>query len=243
MEGLNILGSKEKEKEVEDNSPPDYFHWKIANQLREENKSHSFPSSRDKGSSLYHDASSKDKWKRKTPEVFDDYIDSALFDDISSQIVYSDMELEFCSYVTGRSDDKEELLEVEYKCKWSWCLMHRIFNISRSDSPIFPLINEYLIAKLALPPENKLKCLHKCNIIAYPNTQTIKENLMYHDYHWNVNTAILFLNNCDGYVKFQDGTKINAVQNRLVLFDGSKPHCLSTTTNEKLMYTINLNFL
>ena len=251
MEGLKILSPKKKEKKekkVESNPSldySDYSEWKISKEWK--NKDTSFPSIRDKSidksSSLYHDASSKDKLQHKTPEVFDNFIDDDTFPEIKYEIVYSDLEMEFCSYVTARCDDDEQILTKEYHSKWSWCLTHKIFNVCQSSSPVFPLLNNSLFQKLESLPKNNIKCLHKCNIIAYPNTETIKENLMYHDYHWSVNTGILFLNTCDGYVKFQDGTKVNAVENRFVLFDGSKPHCLSSTTNEKLMYTININFL
>ncbi len=220
MEGLNILGAK---KPVKSNPPIKNNEWKTVKNFK--------------------DTSSRDKFQHKTPEIFDNYIDTDAFAEIKHQVVYSDAEMEFCSYVTGIRDDSEEILKREYDSKWSWCLRHRIFDLSQSDSPLFPILHNALFVKMSSPPEYNLKALHKCYVIAYPNTENIKENLMYHDYHWNVKTGVLFLNTCDGYIKFKDGTKVNSVENRMVMFDGSNPYCLSSTTNEKLMYTININFL
>ena len=54
---------------------------------------------------------------------------------------------------------------------------------------------------------------------------------MHVDMNYSHSGAILSLNTCDGYTKLKDGTKIDSVANRILLFDASEEHCSTTTTN------------
>ena len=76
----------------------------------------------------------------------------------------------------------------------------------------------------------------------YPNTETLQEHPMHTDYGFPHNAAILYLNTCNGYTKLEDGTKIDSVANRLLLFDASEKHCSTTTTNDIARFNININF-
>ena len=51
------------------------------------------------------------------------------------------------------------------------------------------------------------------------------------------------VNDCDGYTKLNDGTKIDSIANRLLITDGSILHSSTTTTNDKVRVTIGMNWL
>ena len=55
--------------------------------------------------------------------------------------------------------------------------------------------------------------------------------------------ALFSLNTCDGYTKLKDGTKINSVANRVLLFDAGEEHCSTTTTDDFTRVNININYL
>ena len=76
----------------------------------------------------------------------------------------------------------------------------------------------------------------------YPSTHNLLENDRHHDFSFSHNGAILYLNTCDGYTKLADGTKIDSVENRVVLFDPSEYHNSTTCTNQKGRFNINVNF-
>ena len=76
----------------------------------------------------------------------------------------------------------------------------------------------------------------------YPNTETLKEHGMHTDYNYPHKASILYINTCDGYTKFEDGTKIDSVANRMLIFDGSKLHTSSTTTDQPVRMNINFNY-
>ena len=77
----------------------------------------------------------------------------------------------------------------------------------------------------------------------YPNTKILHENPMHEDYKFCHSAAILSLNTCDGYTKLKDGTKIDSVANRMLLFDPNEEHCSTTTTNVLARFNININYI
>ena len=77
----------------------------------------------------------------------------------------------------------------------------------------------------------------------YPNTEKLHEHPMHRDFEFSTTSALLSLNTCDGYTKLEDGTKIDSVANRMLLFDGGKNHCSTTTTNVAARINININYI
>ena len=65
---------------------------------------------------------------------------------------------------------------------------------------------------------------------------------MHVDYPYSHKAAIFYINTCDGYTKLEDGTKIDSVANRMLLFDASKPHTPSDCTNQSVRVNINFNY-
>lgn len=87
-----------------------------------------------------------------------------------------------------------------------------------------------------------IKSLIRIKINMYPNTEIVKEHGMHIDYKFSHKAAILSINTCDGYTKLEDGTKIDSIANRMLLFDGSKPHTPSTCTDQPIRMNINFNY-
>ena len=77
--------------------------------------------------------------------------------------------------------------------------------------------------KLLEPLLNKIQptALIRIKANSYPNTHIIQEHKMHTDMNYGM-TSIFYLNTNDGYTKFDDGTVIESVQNRLLTF--SKPN-------------------
>ena len=87
------------------------------------------------------------------------------------------------------------------------------------------------------------RCLIRIKANLYPNTEILHEHPMHRDYDFFHSAAILSLNTCDGYTKLKDGTKIDSVANRILLFDASNEHCSTTTTNVPTRMNININYI
>jgi len=67
------------------------------------------------------------------------------------------------------------------------------------------------------------------------------------DFHTDFNvpciTAIAYMNTNNGYTIFEDGTKIESVENRVVIFDSQLRHAGVPCTDEKRRVVINFNFI
>ena len=115
-------------------------------------------------------------------------------------------------------------------------MTHLIYNMNVPES------NHY---NSLIPLLEKLdaKCLIRIKGNLYPNTKILHEHLMHTDYNYLHSGAILSLNTCDGYTKLKDGTKIDSVANRILLFDSSEEHCSTTTTNDFARFNININYI
>jgi hypothetical protein len=58
----------------------------------------------------------------------------------------------------------------------------------------------------------------------------------------NITVGILYLNTCNGYTLFSDGTKVESVENRFVEFSCSSEHAGVTCTDQPGRFVINFNY-
>ena len=77
----------------------------------------------------------------------------------------------------------------------------------------------------------------------FPNQNKFIEHNSHIDYDEPHQAAIYYINTNDGYTKLEDGTKVDSVANRLLLFNGSKHHSSTNCTNDKIRVNINFNYI
>ena len=124
---------------------------------------------------------------------------------------------------------------------WSWYLINMVYLMDTPQNEICGKIYEMFVPKFKKLANFKTMIRIKMN--AFPHTNVVKEHKKHIDYNYENIGAVFSLNTCDGYTKFSDGTKVESVANRIVFFDASKYHQSTTTSNAKLRYNINFNFL
>lgn len=61
--------------------------------------------------------------------------------------------------------------------------------------------------------------------------------------HPGATTAILYLNTNNGYTVFEDGRKVESVENRLVIFDAARRHTGASCTDAKSRAVLNFNMV
>ena len=86
----------------------------------------------------------------------------------------------------------------------------------------------------------------KANLLT--RTSKIEPNTFHTDIQGNWGmipyiTSILYLNTNDGYTEFEDGTKIESIENRWVSFPEDTKHRGTSCTNERVRVVINFNYL
>ena len=55
-------------------------------------------------------------------------------------------------------------------------------------------------------------------------------------------TSIFYINTNNGYTKFEDGTIVESVANRMLSFPANMKHCGTSCTNERTRIVINFNY-
>lgn len=58
----------------------------------------------------------------------------------------------------------------------------------------------------------------------------------------NAKTAILYINTNNGKTIFKDGTEVNSVENRIVIFNSNTLHTGTTCTDSKRRILLNVNY-
>lgn len=103
--------------------------------------------------------------------------------------------------------------------------------LSRDDYLTYPLLN-------LLEP----KAITRVKANLYDGKYDLETHEWHEDYGWEHKAAIYYVNDNDGYTEFKDGTKIESVANRLLLFDGSLPHRSTNCTYATASVRLNINF-
>lgn len=79
------------------------------------------------------------------------------------------------------------------------------------------------------------------------NLTTRSENIIKDKFHNDQNfahkVAIFYLNTNNGFTLFEDGNKVNSVENRMLIFDGSLRHLGTNCTDKQRRVVINFNYL
>ena len=189
-------------------------------------------------------------------KVIDNFLSQSEFEIIcKNTIEREDLQFTFVSDVENVGSGSDDY--------WSWYMIHMVY--SKTASPKSFLMDvidfqEVESSPLAEPQSEiytnicdkfvprfkqvaNFRNLIRIKINAYPYTNIVKEHKDHIDSDFKHTGAVFSLNTCDGFTKFSDGTKVESVANRIVFFDASKFHHSSTTSNAKLRYNINFNFL
>jgi len=91
---------------------------------------------------------------------------------------------------------------------------------------------------------SKLKIAALIRVKANLNTRTHK--IIKHGFHVDLpypcTTAIYYVNTCNGFTEFEDGTVVESVANRFVTFPSSLKHTGTTCTDQKARMVINFNY-
>jgi len=81
------------------------------------------------------------------------------------------------------------------------------------------------------------------------NLTPITDKQIIYDMHIDVNnfnfkgkTAVFYLNTNNGYTLFEDGTNIDSVANRILIFDANIPHTGTSCTDEQFRCVLNINY-
>ena len=86
------------------------------------------------------------------------------------------------------------------------------------------------------------KALIRVKANLYPNLGEPVFGEIHTDYDYPHKGALYYINDNNGYTELEDGTRIESVANRLVIFDSAKPHRSVSCTDQTRRVNINFNY-
>ena len=76
----------------------------------------------------------------------------------------------------------------------------------------------------------------------YPRTSKIVKHASHVDTDYDHKGAIFYWNTNNGKTILEDGTEIDSVANRMLLFNAAEPHQSTSCTDAPARYNMNFNF-
>lgn len=158
-------------------------------------------------------------------EVIDNYLPQEEFEKIKSVMISKDFPWFYSSTVTYHEEEDKEAMYFTHNFYIDYVVKSSHINILSG-----------LINKIGA------KALIRIKGNMYTNLGRSVENLPHKDYEFEHKGAIYYLNTNNGPTVLEDGTKIDAVENRILFFDPSKEHYSIHCTDQKVRVNININY-
>ena len=182
------------------------------------------------------------KMKGKHYTVIDDFLPKEEFEEIRYNICNSEsFTWSFVKHVSTNRATEIDVLDKERDQLWCWYFVHMLYRHNIPRSEFFEPVYNCFIPKFE--EMGIFQSLIRIKANFYPHTETLREHELHEDYDKYTKGALFSLNTCDGYTGFKDGSKVESVSNRLLLFDTSVPHHSTTTTTCEARWNLNFNFL
>lgn len=159
-------------------------------------------------------------------KIIDNFLDTKDFKTISDEVLGNYFTWSYWYRVSDDNDNNDYCNSKFYH------IAFRDIQLTSAVNLLAPFIND-----------ERLECNGMKRIIlnSYPWTPTVYEHGVHEDYMFPHRGALLNLTTCDGYTVIED-EKIPSVANRVILFDPSKPHYGTTTSNAKRRVIVNFNY-
>jgi len=181
-------------------------------------------------------------------EIIDNVLDPKLFDDLQAWFTSNNFSWYHQSNVAY--DEEEDLSEVKNK---EWLNLRKVPLTKIQKDYNFALGHLIYYRKIWCVPETwdkivpllqaaKVKQLIRSKVNYYPKTPEIVHHKDHVDFVYKHKGALFYINDNDGLTVLEDGTEVESVANRLILFDTSRPHHSTTTTNADRRLNINFNY-
>ena len=144
---------------------------------------------------------------------------------------------------------KKSILNPEFSWNISPCVSNTNENLKTTSSYYFThlfysglYVDTQAVVLMDILNQLEVKSLVRIKANLYPCTDVIEYHSKHIDFNHPHKGAIFYLNTNDGFTILEDETKVESVENRILLFDASKPHNSTTCTNDKCRVNVNFNF-
>jgi hypothetical protein len=168
--------------------------------------------------------------KKNNVHVFNDFLAAEDFKIIQNLLLSDTFPWYYNNRVVNEDEDNDDYFQFTHNFFHDVCHFSSYFDVI---SPILEMLSPISLLRI----KSNLLTKTEKNIehgfhVDFPN---LKENQ-------HPTTAILYINTNNGYTKFEDGSIIESVENRLVMFNSRLSHTGASCTDEKTRVVINFNY-
>ena len=160
-------------------------------------------------------------------KIEDNYLDKDYFKSLQDLVFSNNLQWYYQSTVAFK--DEKQILDNYYFC-------HQLYNHFRIQSDKFNMFVP-ILEKL------NVRAIRNIKLNLYPRTPKLFKHNLHKDQDFQLRSALLYLNTCDGYtyLKEQD-KKVQSVENRILHFNSFNEHHSTTTTDQNVRITLNINY-
>jgi hypothetical protein len=165
-------------------------------------------------------------------QIIDNFLPNDEFKKIKDYFLASYIDWHFNPNGVIQNGLKPEFIEEKYNFQFTHTVYHHIGIINNTSFKIlYPLL-------LKINPKDLFKIKSNLNVITNENK---KYDFHIDNYDCNT-TAIYYINTNNGKTIFLNGTEIESIENRLLIFDSKIMHTGTSCTDQKVRCLINLNY-
>lgn len=167
-------------------------------------------------------------------EIIDNFLPDYDFHRIKNLCLGSNFPYYFQEHVASEYVDKQE---GKSNFLDNYFFTHTLYIRDKSSSEFYNMLEEVFKPKL------QWRSMVRMKVNLYPRTDEIYHQAKHVDWDYeNLKGAIFSVNTNNGFTSMPDGTKVESVENRMVLFDPTKEHFGTSCTDQKVRCNINFNY-
>ena len=175
--------------------------------------------------------------KKKTQyKIFDNFLDQKTFLIIQDLVMSPKLPFFYNAILNHEQKDDYE------KHKYDYYFTHLAYKNDRDNLVKGGTKSVYLENFMPIVEKLSVSSLLRIKVNFYPRTEEMKIHAAHTDYPFDHNGALFYINTCDGYKVLEDGTKIESIANRVLVFNGGSLHSSTSCTNSQGRFNINFNY-
>jgi len=174
--------------------------------------------------------------KKSQYKIYDNFLDQREFLLIQDLVMSSQLPYNYNSILNYDQENDYE------KHKYDYYFTHLAYRNDRDDIIKGGTKTVYLENFMPIIKKLSVASLIRVKVNFYPRTEKVKTHASHKDYHFDHNGALFYINSCDGYTILEDGTKIESIANRVLIFNAGTPHSSTSCTNAHGRFNINFNY-
>lgn len=163
-----------------------------------------------------------------TIEVIDNFLPNKYINELYSKVGSPNFcGWSFCDKVSDQNDD----IELD-----NYYLIHRVYENFVPASFLFDELRG-IFSNL------KIKSILRARFLLYPYVGKFVRHNPHIDFDYPHKAAVLYMNTNNGFTEFSDGTRVESIRNRVVIFDGSTLHNSTTCTDRQSRIVFAVNYV